>query len=701
MTTKFQTNFPAKIFLIIIFLLTAVISKKINAQEHWQRLPGPSHSVVYDFLGTNSGDILCGTFMGGLYSTKDKGKNWNQIANSVDNYSSNYFSKINDGNFLSASSGVLKSTDDGETWIIIGLGDEPIMSVAAYSDSIFIAGGVNPKTFRTSDGGANWNELFTDSINTGTVYSLSVEDGVIYYAGVDRVYKSLDSGISWINITPNNHYTTYYDLVVTNNNILFCASDDSISKIYKSSDFGETWTAAGFGITTGYVRKLVSVDNYIIAGTPSGIFVSTDEGESWTLKADYFSTGSIRALKVIDNEIYAGTYFGGAYKSTDNGESWIEINSGLDACSIQNFFTANNTFYAFAGFGGLSYSLNSGDSWSIVLRNSSFSNIAFGSNGYLFGSTYMHGVMRSTNDGHYWEFINSGISDTAIIKILVNQQDVIFARSSTGRLFRSTNFGDDWIELTNSQYPGFSDIFITPQNLLLAYNSENIFISSDNGSSWITNSYSTHFTISKLFILDDSKIYVISYQDSLFITTDLGDNWSLLNPDLPSYASNLVQDKRDRLFLISGDIYVSEDGGISWNILNSGIENKNILKLGVDQSGVVYAGTSFEGTYKLVDTPVLVEVLGENFIDDFELSQNYPNPFNPSTMIRFNLPVSGLVTLKVYDILGKEVAVLLNESKTKGNYEVEFSPDNIPSGVYFYTLAVGEFKETRKMLYLK
>ena len=701
MTTKFPAALIAKIFLIVILLVNSVNSIKIYAQEHWERLTGPSHSVVYDFLGTQYGNILCGTYMGGLYNTNDKGENWSQVAASFHNYTSNYFSKIKDGVYLSASWGVLKSTDNGETWNSIGLDNESLMSVVSFNDSIYLAGGVAPKTFRTSDGGNTWIEIFTDSIPGGTVYYFKVKDGVIYYAGWNRVYKSLDAGVNWINITPIEHYTTYYDLTMTDDNILFCATDDSSSKIYKSSDFGETWTAAGYGITADYVRKLVSVGNKIIAGTPLGIFVSTDEGISWTLKADYFSSGSIRALAVIDNDIYAGTYFGGAYKSTDTGESWIEINSGLDACSVQSFFTANNTYYALAGLSGLSYSLNGGDSWSIVLRNSSFSNIAFTSTGYMFGSTYMHGIMRSTNDGHYWDFVNNGLSDTAIIKILVNQNDVIFARSSTGRLFRSINFGDDWTELTNSQYPSFSDIFINSENLLLAFDSENIFISSDNGSNWITKSFSDQFILSKLFLLNANRLYAISNQDSLFVSSDLGDNWLLVNSEMLPYATNLVQDKKDRLFLISGDIYVSEDGGISWNTLNSGIENKLISSLGVDALGNVYAGTAFEGTYKLVDTPVSVENSDENIINDFGLSQNFPNPFNPSTIIHFQLPVSGFVTLKVYDILGREVAILLNENKPIGNYEVEFNAKNIPSGVYFYTLSAGAFKETRKMVFLK
>lgn len=91
---------------------------------------------------------------------------------------------------------------------------------------------------------------------------------------------------------------------------------------------------------------------------------------------------------------------------------------------------------------------------------------------------------------------------------------------------------------------------------------------------------------------------------------------------------------------------------------------------------------------------------------EFELKQNFPNPFNPLTIIKFNISQSGMVNIKVYDILGKEVCTLLNEQKQPGSYSVEFKTDKInskqlSSGVYFYRIKTGNFSETKKMLLLK
>jgi hypothetical protein len=94
---------------------------------------------------------------------------------------------------------------------------------------------------------------------------------------------------------------------------------------------------------------------------------------------------------------------------------------------------------------------------------------------------------------------------------------------------------------------------------------------------------------------------------------------------------------------------------------------------------------------------------GDEIPNQYLLLQNYPNPFNPSTVITYKLPVSGNVTIKAYDILGNEIATLVDEYKPAGSYNVEFTINNLQlsSGVYFYQLEAGEFIQTRKMILIK
>ena len=87
--------------------------------------------------------------------------------------------------------------------------------------------------------------------------------------------------------------------------------------------------------------------------------------------------------------------------------------------------------------------------------------------------------------------------------------------------------------------------------------------------------------------------------------------------------------------------------------------------------------------------------------DRYSLSQNYPNPFNPTTKINFSIPKQGIVTLRVYDVLGKEVMTLVNEQKPAGNYSINFSAANLSSGAYFYRLESGEFKDIKRMIIVK
>jgi hypothetical protein len=99
--------------------------------------------------------------------------------------------------------------------------------------------------------------------------------------------------------------------------------------------------------------------------------------------------------------------------------------------------------------------------------------------------------------------------------------------------------------------------------------------------------------------------------------------------------------------------------------------------------------------------PTDVEILNTDTPDKFYLSQNFPNPFNPGTKINYSIPLSGFVTLKIYDIMGNEIATLVNEEKSAGNYEVEFDGSNLSSGLYFYTINTGSFSQVKKMILLK
>ena len=102
---------------------------------------------------------------------------------------------------------------------------------------------------------------------------------------------------------------------------------------------------------------------------------------------------------------------------------------------------------------------------------------------------------------------------------------------------------------------------------------------------------------------------------------------------------------------------------------------------------------------KQIPTEIIYK--GSLKVDTYDLAQNYPNPFNPSTTIKYQIPNAGNVTLKVFDILGREVTTLVDEFKSEGRYEVNFNAGKLASGVYIYSIKSNDFTASKKLLLLK
>ncbi len=155
----------------------------------------------------------------------------------------------------------------------------------------------------------------------------------------------------------------------------------------------------------------------------------------------------------------------------------------------------------------------------------------------------------------------------------------------------------------------------------------------------------------------------------------------------------------------------STDGGIHWNFVTTGtpaaygtyrwlvpnIDSDSCKVMLIDKNNSSLRAES-ENTFTITQ---LSDVKDENLIKDYSLKQNYPNPFNPSTTINFSIPKSEFVSLKVYDILGREISTLINEAKNAGNYSLDFHAENLPSGIYFYKITSGSFSELKKMILLR
>ncbi len=189
-----------------------------------------------------------------------------------------------------------------------------------------------------------------------------------------------------------------------------------------------------------------------------------------------------------------------------------------------------------------------------------------------------------------------------------------------------------------------------------------LWFTNDGGFNWELNHVGYNENLQSVFFLDSLKGFVCGSSGLLLKTTDGGISWEKYITNTPN-TLNCIK-------------FVNEY--IGWIVGNGGI----ILK-------TTNGGSTFVEDYQ------------KKFPSSYSLSQNYPNPFNPATNIGFRIANFGFVSLKVYDVLGREVASLVNEEKPAGEYEVEFDASGLSSGIYFYKLQTENYSLTKKMIYLK
>ncbi len=167
------------------------------------------------------------------------------------------------------------------------------------------------------------------------------------------------------------------------------------------------------------------------------------------------------------------------------------------------------------------------------------------------------------------------------------------------------------------------------------------------------------------------------------------------------------------LFVIAlpTEILFPQNTQMRWSSFNMGYDHPKTSNTRI----MSVAGQMFTGTTRHLNTQISIGFLVDTLLRNptvsvenknilptsYSLSQNYPNPFNPSTVVQFQLPIDGYVTLKVYNTLGSEVAILVNDHKKAGTYKIEFCPTTLSSGVYFYRIVANDFSSTKKLMLLK
>jgi hypothetical protein len=235
--------------------------------------------------------------------------------------------------------------------------------------------------------------------------------------------------------------------------------------------------------------------------------------------------------------------------------------------------------------------------------------------------------------------------------------------------------------------------------------------STNKGTSWSSISGGLPSELYGVQVIGiNDTLYVASNSAGVYRSTNDGGSWTPMNNGLTGTALYVTAIAGDGSLLLAGTnfdgVFLSTDRGESWLAVNQGLSSTWITWLAI-RPPYAYAGTDpfggSGGVWRRLLTDFITSVEAETGLIPLRLAlrQNYPNPFNPITNITFALPAASHVTLGVYDMLGREISLLINERKEAGVHEVKFDGSNLAGGVYLYRLQAGDFIQSRKLILLK
>jgi photosystem II stability/assembly factor-like uncharacterized protein len=402
------------------------------------------------------------------------------------------------------------------------------------------------------------------------------------------------------------------------------------------------WTKIDLPNTTTAQTFFIDGDTLYVGGD-NKIYITTD-GKEWNESSTIGGLyEGVTALIKVNNRIFAGSFTHGVYESTDNGNSWIHKSAGLPGeggQKIDDFAVRGNSLYAATlGEGVFVLDLNNPTQWNAFRDGLDF------------------GVEWTVNSIH-------------------NFDNTLIVSAGANATVHINTFGTS----TWERYP--FDIFNGEINSLLSITSY------------------------------DGVLHAASYQ-AIYRSTTGGLSWEKFNPAVGLIGQTSFAKQGETLFVNLAKvgrnfIFKSTDSGLSWNLFDD-VRSSPANDIEVFGNRI-YAGR-FDGLWYYPLTPTDVEPGDPIIPDKIILEQNYPNPFNPTTKIKFTIPKTtspllggergGLITLKVYGVLGNEVTTLVNEFMDAGEHQVEFNASGLSSGVYYYQLTVDNFIQTKKMLILK
>ncbi len=718
--------------LIVLFFLCFVLT--IEAQT-WKQLPGPygGYALSLAINPQNQTIMYAGTRGGDLYESTTGGSQWFKLYSFGSNIWTVAIDPITPSDVYvgTESGGLFQSTDGGGSWNNISPTSKQItdMVIDPKNNSILYASVNGDGIYKSTNQGGTWS-LVTVGLNDNQIYSLAIDptnSQVLYAGGNGTVYKSQSGGLTWSALYSAYSHITSIVIDPNNTNNLFVGT---LSGCYKSIDKGSNWNLMNNGLTNTKVHSLVmspSNASILFAGTEAGLFKSITGGSSWTVNFTAQGQTTITTICVSPtnaNKVYAGFDGDGIYETSDNGSNWQAANAGLSNLNIWKIVADPhhaNILYAGTEVGGVYKTTDSGTTWALMKQMQNVYTLAVDNSNtdIIYAGTYGNGVYKSQDGGKTWGQYNNGLSNTQVWDIAIDPSNTsVLYVATQGGIFKSADGASSWVPAYSPLLEGCYSVAIDPNNSNMVFLGSGTYDdyvkkSTDGGSTWSSSgggfNYEVIFAL-KVIPGNPTTVYAGGFYSFGFGGTNSGlyslpygsSNWT---KDIDNfYTSEVAYNPNNPSEIYSSSfnagIYRSTDGGNSWNSISNSLPY-SISDAVCFDSNKVFAAFRNAGIWET--NSLITGIKNENgkLPSTFSLSQNFPNPFNPTTTINYSIPKSSFVSIKVYDLLGKEVATIVNEEKTAGNYSVTFNANKFSSGIYFYRMQSGKYAEAKKLILLK
>jgi len=582
----------------------------------------------------------------------------------------------------------MNSSDHGITWDSLYTATASIYNLyhnknILQEDKLIIKENSSSVPIKLSiNSGQDWNILNLPSGVSGLYADYAIDGGGNIYALYDTLYKSYDNGVTWeeVNAAPKNPdpdvHSSYSKICIDPAGTIYMSVSSSEfippanshwwENYYSSEDEGATWQHilnGGLYSENGKMFTVNEQDLFIsLSVSPHSCHYNKDFiPVIRNYPIHYISSAVINKFGLIYVTV-SFTNSEGVYYSNNDGDSWDEENSGLSSSPEASSMLIDSLGYLYVGtnegiFKSNFTSFNFITDSAIVFEDTKIADTTFKSvtiiNPYPF-TLDIDSLVTYPNDFFISDIGNGSIDPLDSIDITIAYSPTEFG-TIPGSVFLYFN-----------GISGKFRLFGKSPRPVLIFEPVHNFGVVDVGQSktdtiWVSNHSLNDIIVDSMYLVNDVDFSV----GELIFPQLLGQNDSLMITATYTPSSSFIVE-RDTLAILS----------------NAGNSTAKISLYGIGRN------------------PVGVEE-NDDIVTDFTLSQNFPNPFNPTTKIKYSVPIQSHVKLVVYNSLGEVIRTLVDQTKEKGNYVVNFNGENLSSGIYFCRMYAGDYNQVRKLILIK